>query len=388
MTPKNSELHGHTNTGAAYAPAEPESKRAAETSSHHGGVLQQDAEYEEVDDLDLVYERTGTLCFPYPSRRVDSGVRATEAAAARTTEAPAVAPERSAMSSVGRLVRDLRAASASTPGVSMLATIDVVGGEGASVAQRPQPPPQPSGAEAKAHRPAPASAFPVLAAPPPLPQRVAVGPAFPPPRRSSGVANRALSKAAHTFVAPPSSLASRQVGPSRARDARSFTPVRNGKRTTQPSLARQRALQLYPTFGQRILAEVQRIPLATSSVALGVVAAVVVAAVFLASSTLLSRRAPPERAAPRSKVSAVAEGRARRPAPELDEPRVSVVAEEEALPEEPPKTLEPPELDVQRTGERSKGAKATRSNRRASTRSGLREPCDCFPGDPLCGCLD
>jgi hypothetical protein len=403
---------GGMNTDASYAPSEAVSRRAAgEPSSPHGGAPEEDPEYEEVDDL--IYERTGTLSFPYTLRIVEGGIR-TEAVGARpeATEAPSAGSELSAWSSLGRLVRDLRDASAGTPGVSMLATVDVIGGERASTARQPEPSKPPSVAEVKAPSPSSTSIPRAVVVSPSLPQRVAVGPTFAPPRRTSVVADRAIGKVAQTFVASPSPPASRHVEPSRGREARSFAPVANAKRTTQPSLrVKQRAGRVYPSFGQRVLAEVRRSPLAKRRTASGVVAAAVVAAVVIASSTLGPRHVPRETVASRSSVAAVVDGRApvpgrlpekvvasrgsvatvgdeRAPLPALAhvEPRVSVAPDGDEYNEV---TLAPPAADEELTGDRSKGAEAkARSNRRAPTHSRRHEPCDCLPGDPLCGCLD
>jgi hypothetical protein len=189
---------------------------------------------------------------------------------------------------------------------------------------------------------------------------------------------------------------------------------------------------VYPSFGQRVLAEVRRLPLAKQCVASGVVAAVVAAGVFVASSTLVPRRAPQEQTASRRSVAAVVDERAPVPALAHVEPRVSVVvgeaapaepsnsltngtpppAFEEALPEPSPRRAPTNDvgqdgaildeaswasddgestevIDARLTGDRSKEAKTKpRSTRRLPTQPGLHEPCDCLPGDPLCGCLD
>jgi hypothetical protein len=372
---------GNMSTDAAHPPSDTLLKRSVgEPSAPHGSPPEEDAEYEEVDDL--IYERTGTLSFPYRSPLVESSARASEARGAgpEATAALSVGPEPSAWSTLGHLVRDLRAASADTPGVSLLATVDVVSTPRASMAPR----------------------F--------VPQPVLVAPAVSPPRRKSVVANRALSKVAQTIVAS-SSPASRPSGPSRGREPQSLAPAPTAQRTTRPSLrSKQHARQLYPSFGQRVRAEVRRIPLAKRSLALGGVAALVFAGALLASSALMPRNVPADRAATHSSVAPVVDQRAplaerrsekrvvsrdsaaalvdeRGPASALADvvPRVSVVVAEEYDEVMP----EPPAGDAQLTGERSKGAEATaRSNRRAPTPPRPHRPCDCFAGDPLCGCLD
>ena len=379
------------NTYAAHPPSEAVLQRAAEPSSPRGGVARQDPEYEEVDDLDLIYERTGTLCFPYPSRKVESGVRATDSAVARpeVTRAPSVWSELSAVFPLGRRLSGARAAPAGARGVSMLAAVDVVRGEPASAGQRREPSTPPAVARAKANGPSSTSAPPALVARRALPQQVAVGPAFPPARRHSAVANRALTQVNHTIVAPPSSPSSRHPGPGRGREARSPAQLSNGKRTAQTSRrTRPPALRTYPTFGQRVRAEVDRIQLAKWSAALGVLAALVVAGVFVASSVLVPKRVPRASVAPRSSVAAVVDQRVLVPAPIHPGPRVSVIVAEEAQPELP-NMLDRPALDAQLTDARPKGARTVApSNRRAPTRTRTHERCDCFPGDPLCGCLD
>ena len=185
--------------------------------------------------------------------------------------------------------------------------------------------------------------------------------------------------------------ASRHVDPSRGREARSFAPMGVPQRTTQPSLrAKQRARRVYPSFGQRVLAEVRRLRFAKRSVVLAGVAAVAAAGAFVASSALVPRRAPRETAPTRPTLAAVvaerrvaerrAAERAPVPAPAHVGPRVSVF-------DRP--ALDPPALDAQRTDAHSNGAKATaRAKPRAPERPRPHEPCDCLPGDPLCGCLD
>jgi hypothetical protein len=355
-----------------------------------------DPEYEEVEDL--IYERTGTLSFPYPPFIVAS-VRATEAAGAGpgAIGAPSSGSESSAWSSLGRLVRDLRAASAGTPGVLMLASVDVAGVEPASTAKRREPSTAPPVAEAKANSRTSTSISRAVRAPRSVPQPVAAAPALVPPRWSPGVANRALGKVTQTF-ATPSPPTSRHVDPSRRREVRSCLPRPNATRPSQPSLpAKRRARRSYPSFGQRVLAETRRIPLAKRSAAVGVVAAVVVAGVFVASVTLARGRVPQERVASRWSVI---DQRAPVPAPAQVEPGASgVVAEGNAIRdgasstanggEDDEMTLERPAIDARPTGDHSKRAKATaRSNRRAPRQPRPHEPCDCFPGDPLCGCLD
>ncbi len=343
------------NTDAAHPPSDTLLKRAVdEPSAPHGGPPEADAEYEEIDDL--IYERTGTLCFPYPSPLVESSARTTEGGKARreATGAPSLGSEPSAWSSLGHLVRDLRAASAETPGVSLLATVDVVSTPRASMAPR----------------------F--------VPQPVVVAPAAVPPRRESVVANRALSKVAQTIVAS-SSPASRHSGPSRGREPRSLAPVPTAQRTPKPSLrSKQHARPLYPSFGQRVRAEVRRIPLAKRSLALGAVAALVFAGALLVSSALMPRNVPEERAVTRWSVAPAVDERAPLPEPAHVEPRVSVVVADEYSEVTP----DWPEVDAL-TGDRSKGAKPTvRSNRRAPTLPRPPAPCGCLAGDPLCGCLD
>ena len=375
---------GDENTDA-HPPGEAVLQRAAEPSPR-GGVAKQDPEYEEVDDLDLIYERTGTLCFPYPSRKVESGVRATDPALARpeVTRAPSVWSELSAVFPLGRRLRDARAASAGSPGVSMRASVDAAAGEAASTPQRREPSTPPAVTRAQANAASPTRTSRALVASRALPQQVAVGPAFPPARRHSVVAHRALTKVNHTDVAPTS----RHSSTSRGREARSPAQVSSGKRTTQTSRpTRQPALRTYPTFGQRVRAELRRVRLAKWSAALGVLAALVVASVFVVSSAFVPKRGSRERAAPRASVAAAVDQRAPVPAPAHLGPRVSVVAAEP--PPEAPKRLGRPAPDALPTGARSTGAKATaRSNRRTTTHSSPPEPCDCFPGDPLCGCLD
>ena len=378
---------GPMQTDPGFPPSEAALQRYAEPSSTPGGIPREAPEYEELDEQDLIYDRTGTLCFPYPSRKAESGVRAIEAGGAR--------PE-----AIGRRSREAestasfpleRRASASnlaplvTPGVAKLATINIAGGQGASTVARREPPMPPSAAKANASGPAATSTSRALLAPS-VPQRVAVGPVFPPARRGSPVANRAFNKVAHTFVAPPSSSAARHTGSSRAREGRPLAPASNGERTTQPRIrTRQPVPQCYPSFGQRVLAEVQRIPLAKWSVALGALAAVVVVGMFVASSTLMPRRNLRARGVPRSSAAAVVDGRT--PAPAHVAPRVSVISPEPAS--EPPETLERPAVDAPLVDDRSKRAKATaHANPRAPRGPTPHEPCECFEGDPLCGCLD
>jgi len=411
---------GDTSTDAGYPPSDKLLKRAAvDPSAPHGG-LPDDDEYEEIDDL--IYERTGTLCFPYPSRLIEKA-RANDGASARpeASRSPSMGSESSA--AIGHLVRDLRAASADTPGVTMLATVDIVGGAAVSAAQRREPPTPPSVAKARTKAdspsstsippvsPAPVSPAPVSPAPRVAAPQVVVAPPTVPPRRSPVVANRSLTKVARTSVASPSSPAPRHSGPSRGREARSFAADPNAERTTKPSLrANQRVIQSYPSFRQRVFAEVRRVPLAKRSLALGGGAAVLVAAIVLASSALVPRNVPPVQAATPSGVAAVVDARtprterlpkkvvvspssaapvvdepARATAPAPGEPHVSVLVPEES-PEVAP---DPSASDARLAGDHAKGAKATaRSNGRASTPPRRQESCDCFPGDPLCGCLD
>jgi hypothetical protein len=414
MMPKNSGMISLENL---LRMREPTRAVAEPSSSPRGGVPEEDPEYEEVEDL--IYERTGTLSFPYAVRIVEGGVTMTRAAVARpaTTGAPSAGPESAAWSTLGRIVRDLRSASAGTPGVALLATVDVVGGQPASAAKQREPSTPPCVSEAaKPHGPRTTSSARALTS---VPQRVAVGPAHVPPRRSAVVANRAPGKVVQAIDLSPSPPTSRHVAPSRGRDERSSAPVANAQRTTQPSLrtkqrvdsnrerearagapvasaqrasrpslrAQRQARRVYPSFGQRVLAELRRSPLAKRSVASGVLAALVVAGVFVASSTLLPRRVAHGTVAPRSSVAAVDE---RVPVPALahGEPHVGVLAAEGGG-EYEEVTIDREALETQLTMDRSKEAKAkAHSHRREPTQPRRHEPCDCLPGDPLCGCLD
>lgn len=195
--------------------------------------------------------------------------------------------------------------------------------------------------------------------------------------------------------APSVRPASRHAGPIRGREVRSLAPMGVPQRTTQPSLrAKQRARRVYPSFGQRALAEVRRLRFAKRSVVLAGVAAVAAAGAFVASSALVPSRRAPREAAPThpSPAAVVAERRAAErapvPAPAHVGPRVSVLADEyEAAFDRP--ALDRPALDAPLTDAHSNGAEATASAKpRAPERSRPHEPCDCLPGDPLCGCLD
>lgn len=210
-------------------------------------------------------------------------------------------------------------------------------------------------------------------------------------------AGRDMTRAPSVRPVPP---ASRHAGPSRGGEVRSFAPMGVPQRTTQPSLrAKQRARRVYPSFGQRVLAEVRRLRFAKRSVVLAGVAAVAAAGAFVASSALVPRRAPREAApthpspaavvvAERSAAERRAAERAPVPAPAHVGPRVSVLTEEyEAALDRP--ALDRPALDAPLTDAHSNGAKATAGAKpRAPERSRPHEPCDCLPGDPLCGCLD
>jgi hypothetical protein len=386
---------GNMNTDAADPPSEAVLTRAvAEQSPPRGGLTEEEPEYEVSD---LIYERTGTLLFPCPSRVVESSGRAPEAAGAKPEAkgAPSVGSESSAWSS---LVRDLRAASAGTPGVSMLATVDV-GGEGpASTAKRSEPSTPPALAEAKAGSRSLTGIFQVAPSPRTVPQEVAPGPAIVAPGPSSALANRALGKVAQTFVATPSPPASRDVDASRgleALEARSFAPVPNAKRNARPS----RLVKQYPSLGQRVLAEVRRTAVAKKIAAVGVVAAAgVVAAVVVASSTLMPGRVPREEVASRSSVTAPAAERAPAPPRAHIEPPVPVGMPE--APPEPPNSTPtdgtplpiPEETLPEPSSRRAPASKVGQGkpihDRALPTRPNLAKPCDCLPGDPLCGCLD
>jgi hypothetical protein len=323
---------GRLTTDAASPAGEAISKRAvAEPSSPHDRIPEDDAEYEEVDDL--IYERTGTLSFSYPLRSVASGERATHA----DSDKPEAIRARSAGSSLAglaRLVSGLRAASATTPGVSLLATVDVVGGEPASTAKR----------------------------------------------RERSTSSRGRGQSQRCILA-------RGAAPRRAQSrARGWVvcPAAECQADDKTSLlAKQRT---HRSYGQRLLAEVRRIPLAKRPAALGVMAAVVVAEVLVAMATRVPRRVASEEAAPRSSVAAVVAERAPASAPApINSSRASVMTEDGAT----PVRLHWPALDATLTAGHAKRAKAPAlSKARASMPPRSHAPCDCLPGDPLCGCID
>lgn len=421
-----------TSADVACPPSDKQWKQAAEPSLPSSAPPEDDAEYEEIDDL--TYERTGTLCFPFrviERARATAGVGAGNEAArapssgAPSSEPPSSEPPSSAWSAIGHRVRDLRAASADKPGVTLLATIAVAGSEVASPAKRRAPPPPPSATKAKVKATATeddrssSSLPPPVMAPRSVPQPVVVAPPVAPPRRTSTVASRALSKVPRTIVASTSSPEPRHAGSSRKRETRSPAADPNAERTTRPSLrTRPRVIQSYPSLGQRLLAEVRRVPLAKRSLALGAGAAVLVAGVFLASSTLMPRKVPREKAEarpsaaqvgerapraergpgkmvpPRPAVAAVVDARAAldardartlADAPAPHDPRVDVMAEDE-LQEMAPAL---PAVGARPLGARPLGARAmVGSNRRVPAPNRPHAACECFPGDPLCGCLD
>jgi hypothetical protein len=378
---------GNMNTDAAEPPSGAELKRAAaEPSPPRGGVPEEEPEYE-VNEL--IYERTGTLCFPWPSLIVEGDGRALETEGARPEAkgAPPVGSDSPARSSIGCLVRDLRAASAGTPGVLMLATVDGGGVGRASTVSRREPSTPPALAEAKGSSPS-GTSFSRAGTPlHSVRQRVDPIPAFVPLGSSSMRANRAVGKVAQTSVAS----ASRDVDPSRGREAledRPFAPDPNGKRSAKPI----RLIKHYPSLGQRILTEVRRTTVAQRIAALGVLAAGgVLAAVVVASSTRVPVRVPVARVAPSSSVAPVVAETAPTPPPAHVPPSVPAVVAE--APPEPPNSMlangtplpTPEETLPEPSPLSSKEVKATS---RSKSSAPTRKPCDCVPGDPLCECLD
>jgi hypothetical protein len=168
----------------------------------------------------------------------------------------------------------------------------------------------------------------------------------------------------------------------------------NGKRTTQRShLAQQHARQPYPSSCERVLSELRRISLARRSAAVGAVAAVVVAGVLVPLSALMPTRVAQERATSHSTVAAVIDERAPMPAPAHLEPHVRVIVAG-APPREPSNSMfsnaTPPTAyeDTLPQPFARRAPRAARSNLRSPTPPRPLQPCDCFPGDPLCGCLD
>lgn len=407
---------------ASQPPSEPAPKRPLAAPSAPSDTEGDAEEYEEVEEL--MYERTGTLAFPNPALIIESAARAAEAVGARPEkhERPAVGSV--SWSSVARLMRDLRSLSEGTPGVGLAATVDVAPSAAARPPERREPAPPAPVAAPRAEAPAstrePASAAAAAAsramlAPLYVQSPVVVAPAAPPPRRRSTVASRAISKVVQPSIAlvPP---AARPRAPRPAVDARSLAVVPSAERTTKPSLrVRSQVLRGYPSFGQRVLAEVRRIPLAKRSLAVGALAAVLVAGMFVAYSALASKRAPRQAAAARSVERAGAAQRApapaasvvtsaaprapaaagerapelalageREPAPSV-EPRVSVWAEETAGDATAP--VRAPAAAPLTRHHVARGKAAPAASRPVSTPLAA-PPCACLPGDPLCGCLD